>query len=171
FGYTTPDSRLKLVACESCKVCLTVGLPAPPPAEVPQATVRFPEVRFPEWSYRSTAFGQMLVGSRDCEAPRAGKALVLWERGTGRMVRRLRVQPDLPKDKSWYPIFSPDGRFVVVPTSESRELSVYETASARLRGQIRAPNGIHSISFAPDGKTLATSCEDTGVLIWDLNRP
>jgi WD40 repeat protein len=27
------------------------------------------------------------------------------------------------------------------------------------------------LDFAPDGKTLATSCDDTSVLIWDINRP
>jgi hypothetical protein len=76
--------------------------------------------------------------------------------------------------ENWSAVLSPDGRLMAVMThylEPGNEIRIYETATGTLRGTICAPCKIESFDFAPDGKTLATSCADTTVLIWDLHRP
>ncbi len=79
---------------------------------------------------------------------------------------------------------SPDGRFLVRGSGRFREmpfgtvlvlepsleaLYLHETASGEV--VYRFPRGLSTVAFAPDGRTVATGCDDDGsILIWDLRR-
>ncbi|HEY3391282.1 MAG TPA: WD40 repeat domain-containing protein [Lacipirellulaceae bacterium] len=72
--------------------------------------------------------------------------------------------------------FSPDGKRVGVATSEyhgdgisTQRILVLDVENLRPLAQIEnAPGQAHSMAFSPDGSKLATSHEDTTVLVWDL---
>src|SRR5205814_1416818 len=66
---------------------------------------------------------------------------------------------------------SPDGRLMGIAAEEFEELKLVDTATGRFRGTIQVPHGVGSFDFSPDGKILATSCADTSILLWDLDRP
>jgi hypothetical protein len=84
------------------------------------------------------------------------------------------------------PAFSPDGKWVAVPTLLIPEDAGHETlaedlpqprvhlvevAAGMVRETLVAPQGFPSAAcFSPDGKTLATSGSGR-VLLWDLTKP
>ena len=78
------------------------------------------------------------------------------------------------------PVFSPDGRTLAVaglqidkrmPFSGNRknQVRLWEVASGTVRQEFSGHEGtISAVTFAPDGRTLATGSSDTTVLLWDL---
>ncbi|MGH7226436.1 MAG: WD40 repeat domain-containing protein, partial [Gemmataceae bacterium] len=68
-------------------------------------------------------------------------------------------------------LFSPDGRTLVLGDTHSGRLTLWETLSERVRGELSGHLGaISCLAFSPDGKHLATASEDTSILIWDMRR-
>ena len=164
FGYVTLDNQLALVDCEQRKVCQVLGIALPKSRENAKQ-----QNAVPEWSYENAGDDHFLLASRKQDAFPGRKEYVLWNRATGQMIRHFYLQPEGLPEHWWNSLISPEGRFLAVLAGA--KVLLYETATGRCRGEIQAPNAIHSVSFSPDGKTLATSCADTSVLIWDINRP
>jgi WD40 repeat protein len=167
FGYVTPDGRLVLVDCERRQVRQVVGIGA----GLSRGDAE--EGRdFPEWRYESAGYDRFLLAARSSRAVPGRTEYAVWDRAGGQPLRRFYLQPEgLPEHASWYGSLSPDGRFLAGHCWARGTIILYETASGRKRGELRPPTEVHSFAFAPDGKTLATSCDDTSVLIWDINRP
>ena len=69
-------------------------------------------------------------------------------------------------------VFSPDGRLIA--TSEGfgdteYAIRVWDTRNARLAGVFTGhKQSIASIAFSPDGKTLASSSEDSTLKFWNI---
>ena len=73
--------------------------------------------------------------------------------------------------RSKYCAFSPDGRvFACMPHD-----SVFEFFDTRTGKRLGAPRThwayIHGLSFAPDGKSLAVSYNDSTILFWEVPQP
>jgi RNA polymerase sigma factor (sigma-70 family) len=82
----------------------------------------------------------------------------LVEKATGFIVGRSSAEPCA---------FSPDGRLFAA--AGPRDIVVYETASGKPRLRLDGhPQGLTSVVFAPDGKTLLSAGADSTVLVWDL---
>lgn len=70
--------------------------------------------------------------------------------------------------------FSPDGRLVAAGMhyqngdERSYRILVWDFESGQQVTRIVTQNGVSQMEFSPDGKRLATSHNDTTVLIWDL---
>jgi WD40 repeat protein len=165
FGYLTDDNRLALVDCGRREVCQVVGNPAHPAAA--------PESWPPggAWKFERVGDDRLLLASRDGVWGPERREFALWDRKTGQLLRRVILPPEGENDPTWYWSLSWDGRFMAVQSLADREVVVCETASGRRRGKIQSPHPIQSFSFSPDGKSLAGGCDDTTVLLWDLDRP
>ncbi len=109
---------------------------------------------------------------------RAGVSL--WDVATGNVLQEFTVVPAFGshwKQRLHAPkidllALSCDNRFVALTGTESNAIEIWEIASGTKRGEFTGHEGkIADLAFSPDGKQLASSSEDTTVLIWDLNRP
>jgi len=158
FGYVTPDNRLALVDCQSRKLLLQVGTPARLAASA-------------TWDFKDACGETCILASRRIPDKEGGCQFALFERMKGRSIRRFILKPKDAEDIYWGSTLSRDGRLLATHKHEADQIQIYETASGRCRGQIKVPSVIRSLAFAPDNRTLAVSCEDTSILIWDLNRP
>jgi WD40 repeat protein len=102
---------------------------------------------------------------------RTKASLSLFEAQTGK--RRFTVE-----GAGGHVAFSPDGRLLVAVTDDRQTLGLWEACSGkevcRFDGHERRPDWalthcqVNGVSFAPDGRTLASSSDDGTVLVWDV---
>jgi len=90
------------------------------------------------------------------------RTMLVWDALTGKLVRQL---PD-----RGYPVslaLSPDGKQFAVGGSSGRTMvSLLQTATGEpVSTTVGHLGGVHSLAFAPDGKTLATAAWD--IHLWD----
>jgi WD40 repeat protein len=123
------------------------------------------------------------IHSDDTSPDSAGtKACVaIWDVGSGKLIRVVTLWRNIPVDergrssalnKVQALALSPDARFIAVAPIESPTVEIWEVASGAKRGELVGHAGtVADIAFSPDGKQLASSSEDTTILIWDLHRP
>jgi WD40 repeat protein/tetratricopeptide (TPR) repeat protein len=110
-------------------------------------------------------------GRRVVTASTDGTAQV-WDAATGRRV----IPPLMHSDRLWYARFSPDGRRIVttsgIPTEGTQhghgEAGVWDAATGRpLTPLMKHPDLINDVSFSPDGRRVATSCDDGAARVWN----
>lgn len=91
-------------------------------------------------------------------------SLRLCETDSGALRHELAISARSPSA----PVFSPDGRIVAVPGTDSR-LSLCDVSSAHCLKQLRQPTGgfLRGIAWSLDGKSLAMIAGNTA-MVWDL---
>jgi WD40 repeat protein len=88
--------------------------------------------------------------------------VVLFDTGTGRVIRRLRV-PGASLDGIG---FSPDGTQVIAPTSDGA--AIWDVATGALRLRLRGHGApVQSVAFGDGGRLVATSSTDDETRVWD----
>ncbi len=94
----------------------------------------------------------------------------LWETATGGR-RALLHLGKMPGEFFHYAIsgaFSPDGRLLMLGTSECAVLAI-DTATGKELGRLEGHHGyVASLAFAPNGKMVASGGEDGSVVVWDV---
>jgi RNA polymerase sigma factor (sigma-70 family) len=65
--------------------------------------------------------------------------------------------------------FAPDGKQLAAPSGRSQELLVWDTATGKLRQQKKCRARVWSLTYAPDGATLAAGFDNSrdGVVLFD----
>ena len=92
--------------------------------------------------------------------------LLLWEVRTGKTLRSFVGAAD-----SDVVVFSPDGRMLASGSSGpwGDKVRLLEVETGRERLHFRAnPGAVRCVSFAPDGRRLATTHEDGTALVWQV---
>jgi hypothetical protein len=91
----------------------------------------------------------------------------LWETATGG--ERLRIHLDGRPSRQI--IFSPNGRLLASAEAGSGVIRVWDAWTGKAVGHFAGHRGwVLALSFAADGKTLASGGNDGTVLIWDVTR-
>jgi WD40 repeat protein len=168
--YLMPDGRLVLIDCASRKVRFVVGFPVQPVSKKDTE----PSWHQP-WYYRDA--DHFILGERTGrtgDGSVSEREFAVWGAKAGQLLRRFKLPPPGSNNPHLSGRLSRDGRWLAAAIYETEHrvgIALFETATGRRLGELRAPNFFSDFDFAPDGKTLAMSCDDTTVLIWDLERP
>ncbi len=76
--------------------------------------------------------------------------------------------PDI-KEEGYYVVLSPDGK--TLASAAAGNISLRDVATGKLLKTLKGHIGaINSITFSSDGKTLASGCRDSTVILWDLTK-
>lgn len=127
-------------------------------------------------SFDGKVLAQGLRGAFD----KNGKdGLIVWDVGT----KDVLFETELAQPGPPIPVLSPDGKLLAARSASTgivrpgapdtgRTVQVFDIAAKKELFQVKltpglAP-GITAVAISPDGKTLATSFDDTTVLLWDL---
>ncbi len=87
--------------------------------------------------------------------------VVLHELAAGRQLRTLSL--------SGSPVFSPDGHTLAAGDPSTGIIRLVEVASGGERLRLTGHRGgVVSVAFAPDGRRLVSTGDDTNALVWDL---
>ena len=109
----------------------------------------------------------------------AGEEVRLWNVHTGELIKTLTGHKDVVSSVA----FSPDGSYIVSGdwydwgghlSSEtwSGEIRVWDAHTGEhLKTLTGHTGGVSSVTFSPDGKTLASSRTDGTILLWDFSTP
>jgi WD40 repeat protein len=112
------------------------------------------------WGVAFTADGSTLVtGDGHLRQPGQVK---LWQSATGFSLGTLLD----PKAEVEGAAFSPDGNLVACASTD-QGLQLYDRVNRRIKAAARHPSYVRAVAFSPDGKRLASSCEQT-LKVWDL---
>jgi RNA polymerase sigma factor (sigma-70 family) len=104
------------------------------------------------------------------------ETLRLWDLKTGKEIRRLRVQPPGPKEKSDPPhlsglveavVFSHDG-LILASAAKDAPVRLWDVATGKVIRSLPGNRyGAYSLAFAPDGKTLASGEAEGAIRVWE----
>lgn len=98
----------------------------------------------------------------------ADRILYLYETRTWKLARKFEGQPEMISALAW----SPDGRriatggFNVLTNKHPVSVIVWDAASGKTVRTMPAPHQVRSVSFSPDGRTVASVAGANSVSLW-----
>jgi WD40 repeat protein len=106
--------------------------------------------------------------------------VLLWDISSGKVVRETVIAPRLRvfwAQALQDPVItslalSHDRRLVALTQKEGKTIEIWDVAAGTRRGVLSGHDGsVVDLAFSADDRQLASSSEDTTILVWDLNRP
>jgi WD40 repeat protein len=103
-------------------------------------------------------------------ATNKGKAIIVWDIVTRRMVGRPMISLDLP----FHFRFSPDGKSLAC-AGQAAEILLWDVSTGRRvssisndQAKLKHAKGIYALAFSPDGGSIAASDLTGGIFLWDV---
>ncbi|MGH7174444.1 MAG: hypothetical protein ACRELG_29610, partial [Gemmataceae bacterium] len=96
----------------------------------------------------------------------------LFQVSVGQDISPSHANPEQTLKTGWLScmVCSPDSRLLAVSEAHSGKVRLLEIASGKLRAEfVGHRHGVRGLSFAPDGKTLASGGEDNIAYLWDVS--
>jgi len=93
----------------------------------------------------------------------ADYAVCLWDMPTGRQLLRLMAHSKEVESVA----FSPDGKLLASAASRDKGVRLWDVATGKKVRQLEAPDAVHCVAFAPDGKTIAVAGADKLVRLFE----
>ena len=106
--------------------------------------------------------------------------LTMWSLHSGKIIQEMVLWPEvsvfwrqmLSRSEIHCLALSNDYRLVAFTERHGKTIEIWETASGTKRGELIGHDGtVADLAFSSDDRQLASSSEDTTVLVWDMNRP
>jgi WD40 repeat protein/serine/threonine protein kinase/tetratricopeptide (TPR) repeat protein len=94
----------------------------------------------------------------------ADGALLLFDVVSGRELKRLAA--GVPPTAI---CFHPQGQKLAVSSFDRRTVQIWDLDTAKLAQTIRQPSGVYHLAWDPDGKLLATACQDYRCYVWQVD--
>jgi WD40 repeat protein len=66
--------------------------------------------------------------------------------------------------------FDPTGRRLAVSSAHQNEVRLFDVDTHRLLFRAEHPGGVRGVVFSPDGRLMASGCDDGNAYVWDLER-
>jgi WD40 repeat protein len=116
---------------------------------------------------QSLASGHLTMPKRGPEVPQMGDGIYMWDRVSGRELRRIPTGHQTVQALS----FSPDGR-QIASCGFDHVVRLWEAASGQERRRYDGHRGwVKSVDFSPDGRRLASASLDGTALVWQVFDP
>ena len=64
----------------------------------------------------------------------------------------------------------PEGSIVAMASAASPVVSIWDWRSGRRIADLKHGSFVYDVDFTPDGKRLATACQDNSIRLWDAER-
>jgi WD40 repeat protein len=120
--------------------------------------------------------GKTVLTREQIERARSEPAVVnevrLWAIDSGRLLRAFPISPAISGYEDY--ALSPDGRTFAATGERFRDpaIQLWDTATGTSLGRLtgHAGGAVYALAFSADGKLLASSGEDTTLLLWDVER-
>jgi WD40 repeat protein len=118
-------------------------------------------------SFARALAGEFLAFSADGKVLASGadaQPIQVWDTMTGQELRSLTQEVSL-SDLA----LSPDGKWLASVGATDDKVHVWEVLTGQeVRSFAGRTSGVWSVSFAPDGRTLASGADDSTILLWDF---
>src|SRR5262249_52157192 len=92
----------------------------------------------------------------------SGNSLCLFDVATGRKTKRVAL--DLVPERL---AFHPDGHKLAISSTGEHQVQVRDLESGQSLYALPHPAGVQAVAWHPEGRLLATGCDDRRIYLWD----
>jgi WD40 repeat protein len=174
FAMGTDDGRIHLFEVSSGKFLRTL-----PPASSAEWGYGGDSRKFQFSGDEKLFISEVHRYTDDERQPAATVGVALWDVSTDKLFREVVTRVQHRPFRGFLEgctfsalTLSPDHRLIAFSEKDRKTIDIWEVASGTKRGELPGHAGaVADLAFSPDGRLLASSSEDTTILIWDVNRP